>query len=1022
MSSKFYRRVAINSAAVAALLAFSAPVAAYAQEATHSFNIPSQDMASALRAYAKASRRQVVFDGSVMRGRTSQRVVGSFTADDGLRRLLSGAGVAARTGERGVLFVEPVAGDPPVEPTRQVGGDEPTSEATDVEAIVVTASRVQRNGFSAPTPTTVLGRDELQKTGASNIGQLMQEIPSFQPSLTPASTTISSQQAGGNFIDLRGLGPNRTLVLVDGRRHVATTADGAVDTNVIPSTLIDRVEVVTGGASAAWGSDAVAGVVNLILRKDLEGFEGEVHGGISSQGDNEEWGGALAWGTKFADDKGHFTIAGEAVDNKGVLHQGDRDWGRKDYQLIENPAFGAPGEPLYIVAKGAGLAIATQGGLILNGVNGGKQFNPDGSLSPFDPGTLNSGLTQVGGDSFNPGRFTGLLVPLKRENVFSRVSYDFTENLTGYIEGGYAHSRSVNRYLVAPFTLGNIAITTDNAFLSPTIRDQMIDAGEDFFVFGRYHTDIGFIQADDSNTTTRFVVGLDGKFGQTWKWNAYYQSGKTEYEAFLNGNLRPDRLAQAADAVADPITGDPVCRSTISDPTNGCVPINLFGQGAPSDAAIDYVTDRQAIRSTIKQQVAAFSVQGEPFSTWAGPVSIAAGGEYRKESVSARVDAVSAADGFLIGNPKALDGEYDVREGFIETVIPLLADAPFAKALDFNGAVRLTDYSTSGQVTTWKAGLSWNVNDQIRFRATRSRDIRAANLSELFTASQLLFTTVSDPLNNDEFVTIQTLREGNPNLKPEEADTTTFGVVFQPDFIPGFRASIDFYDLKINGVISTIAPQDIINRCADGNTALCSLIERENDAPAGELQAVHLRQVNLSELKTRGIDFEASYVFPVERLVSNWSGDLSIRFLATYVDRFIIDDGITANDFAGDLGSDVSNPTPKWRWNINATYRNGPLTAYVAGRYVGGGKYNHNLEGLISDNEIDSAFYTDASLAWSFINADNRSVQLYGVVRNLFDVDPPVNPSSFFLSPLAANPVLHDTVGRTFTVGLRFKY
>jgi iron complex outermembrane recepter protein len=886
------------------------------------------------------------------------------------------------------------------------------SDTTDQlqEIVLVTASRIQRAGFTAPTPTTVLGAEDLQKTGASNIGQLMTEIPAFLGSTTPTSTTVSSQQAGGNFVDLRGLGANRTLVLVDGHRHVPTTAGGEVDTNVIPSTLIDRVEVVTGGASAAWGSDAVAGVVNLILRKDLEGFEGEAHAGTSAHGDNDEWGGALAWGSGFADGRGHFTVAGEAVDNNGVLHQGDRDWGRNDRQLIANPAFdpNAPaGQHQFLVARDTRLGLATEGGLILSGVNAFTQFGSGGAPAPFQLGDAYSFLTQVGGDGINPGRYTALSVPLERQNGFARVSWEFSDDIQGYVEGGYAHSRAVNPNLVASFILGDTVISQDNVFLPTSLRDAMVAANEPAFAIGRYNTDFGFIEADDANTTARGVVGLDGKFGQGWTWNAYYQSGRTKYEAFLNRNLRPDLLALAADAVADPVTGNAVCRSTLTDPGNGCVPINLFGFGSPSAAAIDYVTDRQALRSTIKQQVAAASIQGEPFSSWAGPVSIATGVEYRKESVDANVDAVSAADGFLIGNPKAISGEYTVREGFFETVVPLLTDKPFARNLDFNGAVRVTDYSTSGNVTTWKAGATWDVNQQVRFRATRSRDIRAANLSELFTASQLTFTNVIDPVTTNSTL-VRLLRQGNPNLTPEEADTTTVGFVLQPDALPGFSASMDYYNITINGVISTVEPQDLVTRCFEGNATLCDFVQRGSN---GEIESLILSQVNLSELKTRGVDLELGYDRAFQNMLP---GNLSLRLLGTYVDLYSID-GTT---YQGDVGNDVTFPIPRLRWNANATYRQGAWTAYLAGRFVDGGKYSHKLD--IDQPDVDSRFYVDASLTWNF--GGSNDIQLYGVVKNVFDKDPPVAPSTFFLSPLATNPVLYDVIGRTFTMGARFKF
>lgn len=888
------------------------------------------------------------------------------------------------------------------------------SEDVPDQEIVVTATRVERSGFLAPTPTTIVSADDFGKTGATSIGSLLNRLPQFQGSSTPTTTPLGDGITNGqNRLDLRGLGAARTLVLVDGKRFVPTNVDGSIDTNLVPSALIERFEVVTGGASASWGSDAVAGVVNIILKKRFVGVEGTIQSGISSRGDNAEKKASLAFGADFAQGKGHFMAAGEIVQNDGILAQSSRPWGNRGYQLIDNPGY-APGngQSRQLIAANVNLAIATRGGLFLFGPPGVAltQFAPGGQPVPFHTGDLFGGpgsLAMVGGDGYNPGVDIELLSPFKRQVAYSRLSYDFSPSLTAYVEGSYGHSSVRNDRSYAPAILGDVLITPDNYYLPTSIRNAMTLYGIPALPLFRYSTDFGFTRNKGEKDVYRIVGGLEGKLG-SWKWKASYEYGVTDADGYLPNDLIMAKLVEAADVVASPVTGAPVCRSTLTAPGNGCLPINLFGEGSPNPAAVARVVGTSALFSRLTQQAAAGSISGEPFSTWAGPISIAAGVDYRREEVRVTSDPLSQADAFQVGNAKPLHGAFDVIEGFGEAVMPLLSGKRFAKQLDLSAAVRVADYSTSGRVTTWKVGLSYEINDELRLRATRSRDIRAPNLNELFRASELRFGSVSDPATNSS-VSVALVTVGNTSLQPERADTISAGLIYQPHWLRGFRLSADYYDIKLAGAISTLEPQAIVDRCAAGNADLCNFVKRNG---AGTIQSITQAQINLGNVKTNGVDVEAAYVAPLG------TGHLTLRLLSTYVAHLTTDDGVTAIDHAGDVGADAGG-IPHWRATGSISYDQGPLSLYLAGRYVGGGKYDHTAS--IANNDIPGVFYLDGSLQFTVKDTGRKRIELTLSANNLLDKAPPIAPSAFFI-PIATNAALYDVIGRTFTAGVRFAF
>ncbi len=896
------------------------------------------------------------------------------------------------------------------------GSDEASTPL--LEEVTVTATRVQRTDFTAPTPTTILSAQDLTATGATNIGDMTSIVPAFQATGTPTSSVLNSDVGRGHFLDLRGLGPSRTLVLVDGQRFVPTTANGLLDTDVIPAALVDHVEVVTGGASASWGSDAVSGVVNIILKKEMDGLEGNVQEGISEHGDNQELRADLAYGVPFADGRGRFVLAGEFSDNRGVLHQSDRSWSAQEWGYVQTSQY------VNVPVTNARLSIASYGGLILSGPLAGMQFGPGGVLQPFQYGKNVGSTYMQGGDGAVFSTFSALEVPLKRTSVFARTSFDLTDDISAFLDASFAQAITYNPNLVQNFDLVD-TLTTDNAFLPASARNAMLAAGDTSFLLGRLDNDFGFISSNDDNRVARVVTGLNGKFAGKWTWNAYFEYGRVVHYNTLDNVVLNTNYQQALDSVINPATGSPSCRSTLTSPNDGCVPINIFGAGSPSAAALRYVTGNESTVLHYTQQVAAASLQGEPFKTWAGPASIATGFEYRRESAESTVDPNQEEGNFLIGNGQSFEGAFNVKEGFFETVLPVVSGpAPF-KSIDLDLGARLTDYSSSGRVTTWKGGISYAIYDELRLRATRSRDIRAPNLSELYQTGSLSFTDVNDPAHGGASAFIRNPMPPNANLAPEKADTTTIGLIYQPKWAAGLHTSIDAYDIKVRNVISQLTAQDVLNRCTDGDTSLCSLVHRDG---TGALTEVDTPFINLAEFHTRGMDIEARYDTPLSSWSDRLRGNLTLRALANYVDLFATSDGVTAVNEAGAVGAvnlpqslGATGGVPHWRANVSGNYGLGPWSLHVEGRFIGDGKID-NLYGpsVIPDNHVSARFYVNTSLSYTVYSDKRHELQLYGVINNLFDRDPPIIVSNF-ISPLATNPALYDVIGRTFVVGVRFR-
>ncbi|MBN8831509.1 MAG: TonB-dependent receptor plug domain-containing protein, partial [Sphingomonadales bacterium] len=560
--------------------------------------------------------------------------------------------------------------------------DAPQAEAPEGE-ITVTGTRIQRNGYNAPTPLTVLNAEDMAATAPANVADYVNDIPSLVGSVTPANSNlnISAGTAGVNALNLRALGSARTLVLLDGQRSVGSTMGGLVDVNTFPQGLIKSVEIVTGGASAAYGSDAVSGVVNFILDKTYTGLKGGAESGISNYGDAPNYRFHLTGGTSFAGGRGHLLLNGEIAVKQG-LHGVPRAWNNRGWYMINNPAYVAGnGQPERLVTSGAGLSQATPGGVITNTIFRGTQFGEGGALSQYNFGT-NRDPWQIGGDwqSTQVNGFQSLDPQENRKSVFGRLSFDVTDNINVFVQGNYARSDNLG-WLGVQLNQANVTIRSDNAFIPEPLRTQLRNAGVTQFTLGTSNADLPIRKNDTQRELQRYVVGVNGSFGflaGEARWDVYYQKGISNTREMARDITNNARLALAQDAVFAPAgnalgvpVGTIVCRSSLTAPTNGCVPLNRLGTTVASQAALNYVLGNPFRKQKFEQDVVAANLSFDAFSLPAGSVSVAIGGEHRREKVSGSVPT-EFQSGWFVGNFLPSKGAYNVTEGYIELLVPVI--------------------------------------------------------------------------------------------------------------------------------------------------------------------------------------------------------------------------------------------------------------------------------------------------------------------------------------------------------------
>jgi outer membrane receptor protein involved in Fe transport len=912
-----------------------------------------------------------------------------------------------------------------------------------VEEVVVTGSRIVRDGYQAPTPVAVVGVEQLQSGATANVADYVNTMPVFSGSATPQTSqpSVSGGTAGVNALNLRNLGSNRTLVLFDGQRSVPSLATGFVDVNGFPQALISRVDVVTGGASSAYGSDAVAGIVNFILDKEFTGVKGEVSGGITTHGDNETWQAQLTTGLPFSSGRGHFLLSGEVSYKAGIL-DGNRKWNLEPgYGTMVNPAYGTgPGQsrdvPERLALSQIGGAGWADGALITAGPLKGIAFGQGGVPYQFVYGDLVSGLEMRGGQ-WKSGQVRGTKgnsIDSEQETrgVFGRLNYDVTETINVFLQGSYNFSGVLTRAL-PQINPANLSVSRDNPFLPAEIRARAVSAGVTTFTIGTLHPDLPGNYTDNRRNIVRWVTGANGAFGDSgWTWDTYYQFGIARSEEDIPYTLSKTKFALSMDSVRN-AAGTIVCRSTLTNPNNGCVPYNPFGIGLNGQAAIDWIGIYMWRHQKMRQDVAAVNFGGDAFELPAGPVSVAFGGEWRKERISGVAADVALANDGLFGNSLPSFGEYNVKEAYLETVVPLAKDEDWADSFELNGAVRATDYSQSGFVATWKLGLVYQPVEDIRFRITRSRDIRAPNLNEYFAGGTSNTNTVLDRFNNNAPTSYQGFNQGNPALNPEKADAIGIGAVYSPSFIPGLTASVDYFDVKIKDAIGTVNAQTIVDYCFEGNTAFCGAIQRGLNAGGVQvITRILIQPFNLALQQVRGLDLESTYRFDLADVIDGWEGNVTFRGMASRVLKDYQDN--TVNPPEERAGAE----NPKWRYSVSLNYDLHPITANLTARGRSQGKWDDDwiqctaqcpvsnpTNITINQNLREGTFYMDMSLNYDLAEEDATwNATAFLNVRNIFDTDParqwPGPAGNSFRSILAECGNGSDCNGRTLRVGVRF--
>ena len=917
-----------------------------------------------------------------------------------------------------------------------------TTQAQATEEIVITGTHIVRDGFEAPTPVSVVSVEQMQSSATGNVADYLNTLPALGSSMTPTTnmSDLKNAMVGINSLNLRALGASRTLVLMDGQRVGPSTNTGVVDINTIPQQLIARVDVVTGGASSTYGSDALSGVVNFVMDNKFVGVKGEASAGVTTYGDDRSWKIALTGGATFGGDRGHFIVSGEVTSEDGVLSSA-RPWQYRGISFLVNPSYTATnGQPQNLLLTQVGSSNAAPGGIITGGPLKGVAFGPGGTPFNFvygsivrDPymsgGSWASAYARVGGGA-------DIAPAQTRQNIFTRVSYQVADDWEVFGQASWAHTNSSNLVTTLRYE-GNLTMKTDNAFLPTAIAAQAAAQKITSFAFGTYNSDIPEAGQRSDRRYMRGIVGVNGKFdafGTTWTTSAYFQASLSKLKSGGFNIMDKTNYALAIDAVRAP-NGSIVCRSSLTNPANGCVPFNVFGTRVNSQAAISYVTGGPYQDLKNVENVGAINVSGTPFSNWAGEISTAFGIESRRETGSGIYGPLADVTRWYFGAGLPAIGKFSVTEGYLETVVPLAKDMVWAKNLDLNGAVRVTGYG-SGTVATWKVGVEYAPIDDVRFRVTRSYDIREPSIVDLYAGGTISLNSVNDPFDGGKLVANQTQATGNPNLVPEKANAVGVGVVVQPSFFPGLSASIDYYDIKIADGIGSLSIQQTVDLCYQGNQAICNLVVQGTLNGAHTISLVKSAPVNLASERARGFDIEASYRIDLAEIDTAWDGKVTVRALATRALTDVIASGIPgsiATELVGMVGgpSGGSSGQPRWRYETAINYNTDTLGLALTLRGVSKGVYNNNYiectsgcpasttnHPTYSSTTIAGAHYFDFGMTYK-LNFPAVAPQLFLNVRNVFNTDPVPYANSIYATNGAAS--YYDVLGRVFRAGIRFQ-
>ncbi|WP_312136791.1 TonB-dependent receptor domain-containing protein [Brevundimonas sp.] len=975
-----------------------------------------------------------------------------------------------------------------------------SEEVTEVSQIVVTGSRIRARDTVGNSPIATVSAEALSEIGSATVETYLNALPQ----VVPHGTRVNNNPgyAGAAYINLRDLGPSRGLVLVDGRRLVPGSSSGATNLSILPPGLVERVELITGGASAVYGADAVAGVVNFILKKDFEGLEFTAQTARSQENDANEYSLGMIAGTPFANDRGHITFAA-GFTKRDAVYQGERDaYKYASYHDLDGVHLnGSPTTPDgtfsltaamvtpenkqrlvdYFTARGVNVTAAD---FFQNNRLG---FNPDGSLFVAGNGTPMKGYKGPYSDgydaatgyyyNFNPVNL--LLSPLERYNFYTDLSYELAPNIEFYGNALFSTYSSLQSLAESPasFAIPINTTVTLNGDVRSLLQSMNLpiptNKTSPEFGLSRRTNELGPRAADTTVRAFQLTGGFRGDlpqiFGKTWSYDVFASHGRYQELSEDIGYPNGDRIRAA---LAGCPSGSPLGPVGSTGAPSTCVPLNPFGAGSITPTQVDYIMAKgQISRTDLEQTHAVASVSGELFDLPAGPVGFAVGLEYRDLSYFDNPASDVQTGNLLGGNSAApVKGGFDVAEVFAELKVPILADLPFIHRLEVEAGYRYSEYSLGFETEAWKYGGEWAPTEWLRFRGLVQRAVRAPSIGELYSTRQegypQVTTSTIDPCNanstqrtganaaqvlalcqaqssqiNATWIgsaagqQFRTYSGGNINLQPETADSFTAGFVLKapasfPSWTQAFGATVDYWSIEIQDVISTVGYTTSLSRCysADYNpnfsasNVYCQNINR--DSATGMLTSTSLegfisqRNANLAASEVSGVDLGVSYQAALADYgLSDAWGRLGVTVQSTWFERNAFQSlaGNPFTDYVGTIGSGSPGATalPEWKTSTRIAWSfMDDFSLSLRWQYIGGVETGATGRDIPS---IDAQNYFYLSGRWQV----NDTLELFGGIDNLTDVDPPFYSGGF---QFGTDPSTYDVIGRYFYVGVKARF
>jgi len=868
-----------------------------------------------------------------------------------------------------------------------------------IEEVVITGSRIQRADLLAVSPFTTVSGEEFQISGILNVEQKLNELPSIIPSFGPSSNNPGD---GTARVDLRGLGTSRTLVLVNGRRYIPATQSGVVDLNSIPATLIKQVDVLTGGASAVYGSDAMAGVVNFQLVDDFEGMEITSLYDITSEGDAEKYNFDVTIGGNFDDGRGNAVLYASYMSRKSLFSDA-RDFSSN--ALGDRTVDGRPA----LVPGGSSGVPGTR-------VFGGPTLPNGDSLGTFDVNGEGRAFLDPE-DRFNYAPDNFLQLPQERYLLTAMGHYDLTDTVEVYSEMNFSRNLVPQELAPTPaFT--SVFVNPNSAFFGPNAQTALRGATADAdgnvpLYIGRRMVENGSRQSVDTRDAFRILLGATGEITDTWSFDVSYSLSNLDNSNALNNDVSASRFVQAAAVTDDGLA----CQDT----SNGCAPMNIFGAGNISQSAIDFVNIGATNITSIEQEIFGASLSGDWFTlpTSDVPIAVVVGYEHRSDSSSFRPDSfLSSGDVLGFNAGKATTGGYSSSDFFGEVSIPIMQDQPMIEELTFWAAARTSDYSNIGNVGSFAAAINYSPIEMLSFRVGYQEAVRAPNVSELFLGQSNGFPSASDPCASNGFESattdvalcqamgvaaadvgvfqqansqIQGTFGGNPGLKEETSNTFTVGAVIRP--MDGLDITVDYYNIEIEDAISVLggSVSNVLDLCynvvKDAASPFCQAITRRSD---GNVGLVNVLNSNIGLVETSGVDLNVNYATELDFGIGGQGSTLNVTFNSTFLDKFdstpVAELANRVDVCAGSFGNTCGSPYTDIAWNTRATLTSGAWTVSGLLRFLGEVEDDRIENGPVGAStlaapKIDSMYYLDLSAAYQF----NEKTRLTFGVQNVTD-------------------------------------